>query len=132
MKKLKLEDTCLTIEQAKELKELGVDFSNATMAFIDFYDENKHEYELVRNMSIGAYDIIPTLTNNEILEKLPDYIDVGILTYYIKIFKSFGKWVVAYNHEGHSLKEFREDILRDSLYKMLVYLNIVGIYRLWN
>ena len=26
---MKLEDMCLTIEQARELKELGIDFSNS-------------------------------------------------------------------------------------------------------
>ena len=33
MKKLKLEDTCLTIEQVRELQSLGIDFSNAVMEF---------------------------------------------------------------------------------------------------
>lgn len=36
--KLKLEDCCLTIEQAKELQKLGIDFSNSSLCF-DRYDE---------------------------------------------------------------------------------------------
>jgi hypothetical protein len=110
MKKLKLEDTCLTIEQAKELKELGVDFSNAIMAFIDFYDENKHEYELVRNMSIGAYDIIPTLTNTEMLEMLPTE------TCFCKTDKGVEVWSRWLEYDG---SEQCEPLLRDALFEMI-------------
>ena len=113
MKKLKLEDTCLTIEQAKELKELGVDFSNATMAFIDFYDENKHEYELVRNMSIGAYDIIPTLTNTEMLEMLPTE------TCFCKTDKGVEVWSRWLEYDG---SEQCEPLLRDALFEMIKWL----------
>lgn len=126
MKKLKLEDTCLTIEQAKELKELGVDFSNAIMAFIDFYDENKHEYELVRNMSIGAYDIIPTLTNTEMLEMLPKVMiseDESIFTLMLERSK-LGRYTIGYvdgETRRYSVAIFNDSI-RDLLFDMLKWL----------
>ena len=47
--KLKLEDCCLTIEQAKELKELGVDFGETIFAYCNYVNPNNAHfgYELV-------------------------------------------------------------------------------------
>ena len=36
---MKIEDMCLTIKQARELKELGIDFSNSIYEFVETYDE---------------------------------------------------------------------------------------------
>ena len=69
---MKIEDMCLTIEQARELKELGIDFSNSMLCF----------YEIEGVMHIGYNGIIdydetlghtkqPTLTITEMLEMLP-------------------------------------------------------------
>lgn len=72
--KIKLEDTCLTVEQAKELQALGVDMGNSIMAYCDYYDQ-VHDYELLMNNSLSisyAYEVINTLTNTEMMEMLPD------------------------------------------------------------
>lgn len=47
--KLKLEDCCLTIEQAKELEELGVDFGETIFAYCNYVNPNNAHfgYELV-------------------------------------------------------------------------------------
>ena len=69
---MKIEDMCLTIKQARELKELGIDFSNSMLCF----------YEIEGVMYIGYNGIFdydetlghtkqPTLTITEMLEMLP-------------------------------------------------------------
>ena len=71
--KLKIEDTCLTVEQSKELQALGVEMEDTIKVFCDFNDQI-HEYELIDNfdgVGAGACEIIPTLTNSEMLEMIP-------------------------------------------------------------
>lgn len=48
MKKLKLEDTCLTIEQVRELQSLGIDFSNAVMEFTHYDNDGADEWFLTQ------------------------------------------------------------------------------------
>ena len=72
--KIKLEDTCLKVEQAKELQALGVDMSDSMMAYCDYYDQ-VHDYELLMNNNLStsyAYEVVNTLTNTEMLEMLPE------------------------------------------------------------
>ena len=65
MKHSKLEDCCLTIEQAKELQALGINMDNCLMEFCslkdlgDYHLLPKHKYE--NNFIRWKY--IPTLTN---------------------------------------------------------------------
>jgi hypothetical protein len=95
------ENRCLTIEQANELQALGIDFKNSILSFNE----------------------IPTLTNSEMLEMLPDSIDYvskykylcvpGFenelpyekrhpLKYYINIDKTEGgKWRIRYSIYGY-------------------------------
>ena len=49
--KIKLEDTCLTVEQAKELQALGVDMSDSLMVYCDYYDQ-VHDYDSKAGMPI--------------------------------------------------------------------------------
>ena len=76
MKHSKLEDCCLTIEQAKELQALGINMDNCLMEFCslkdlgDYHLLPKHKYE--NNFIRWKY--IPTLTNTEMLEMLPENI----------------------------------------------------------
>ena len=44
---MKIEDICLTIEQARELKELGIDFSNSIYEFVETYDEYEDCNEVI-------------------------------------------------------------------------------------
>lgn len=70
--KPKIEDACLTIEQAIELQALGFELKYTMMVYCDFNDQ-KHEYELVINrkgVEVGVVDIIPTLTNTEMFNIL--------------------------------------------------------------
>ena len=71
---MKLEDMCLTIKQARELKELGIDFSNSIYEFVETYDEYEDCNEVIiceREYVTIEREILPTLTNTEMLEMLP-------------------------------------------------------------
>lgn len=128
--KIKLEDTCLTVEQAKELQELGVDMSDSIMVYCDYYDQ-VHDYELLMNNNLStsyAYEVVNTLTNTEILEMLPPkfvyhdkdaYLgvrtddDSGEYEFYYK------RWIN--DCEGPM---FHNKLIRDSLFEMIKYLKI--------
>ena len=88
--KLKLEDCCLTVEQAKELKVLGIDMDNPLFEYIQLVSDKQYIEEPIEKRVLGKpflynntlstlvvggnemYELItPTLTNSEMLEMLP-------------------------------------------------------------
>lgn len=119
----KLENLCLTIEQSKELEGLGVDFSNASLAFID-YNDDCHEYELVPFIKIGAYDIIPTLSNTEMISMMPpssDDVENNIITSWI--IRTEKGYKVTYQEFNTKIKfSCEERLLRDGLFKTIKWL----------
>jgi len=125
--KLKIEDTCLTVEQSKELQSLGIEMKDTLMVFCDYYDQ-VHDYELCINskgVTDYVYEAVPTLTNTEMLEMLPfnyayneNYMylymrhnDEGVIEMYYK------RWLN--DTEG---PHFCNILLRDSLFEMIKYL----------
>lgn len=129
--KIKLEDTCLTVEQSKVLQSLGVDMSDSIMAYCDYYDQ-VHDYELLMNNNLStsyAYEVVNTLTNTEMLEILPvKYIRHG--DSYFKIIRSdIEKLIFSYKRYENdtTVPIFNNKLLRDSLFEMLKYLKINNI-----
>ena len=114
MNKLTIEEQFLTLEQAKELQELGVDiYGNFE---IDIDDNGFETIEKVGTFASDTFECykksIPTLSVAEMLEMLPDYI----------IFSSYkNEWNIICNREDN---EFATStvLLRDSLYAMLKWL----------
>ena len=123
-KKLSLEEQCLTIEQAKELRRLGVDFSNANLAFanvIELYI-GIFKYEIVRNCLELKDDLIPTLTNSEMLEILPK--EIGDKSIVLRNYED--EWVIEYkNHLV--IPSISEGLLRDALFEMIKYLKSIKL-----
>lgn len=126
--KLKLEDTCLTPEQAKELQALGIEMKDTLMVYCDFNDQ-KHEYELMINcdgVGMGACEVIPTLTNSEIMKMLPGSIVINGNTYRLYISKII--YYLAYFAMEDIYTKDEADIyvskklLRDALFEMIKYL----------
>ena len=124
---MKLEDMCLTLEQARELKELGVDFSNSMLCF----------YEIEGVMHIGYNGIIdydetlghtkqPTLTITEMLEMLPKVLDYGGIRNEQPLWLTLGKqWSVLFHGPINELDyESISDSLRDALFDMIKWLKI--------
>ena len=123
--KLNFEDYCLTIEQAKELQALGINMDNCLMEFCslkdlgDYHLLPKHKYE--NNFIRWKY--IPTLTNTEMLEMLPQYINFNKK---LRIYKSQDEikntWIVSYEKDGCGVYIKTGEILRDALFEMIKYL----------
>ncbi len=126
MKHSKLEDCCLTIEQAKELQALGINMDNCLMEFCslkdlgDYHLLPKHKYE--NNFIRWKY--IPTLTNTEILEMLPKEIDGYKLTFVYDYFRNGDdKYYIGYlKTYSAPLKELESTLLRNSLFGMIKWL----------
>jgi hypothetical protein len=115
MNKLTLEEQFLTLEQAKELQDLGVDFSNANFAFINVINpyNSTFKHEITKYYVELRNDLIPTLSVAEMLEMLPDYIRIE---HYI------GKWNVGDCHNSIYPHNIDKVLLRDALFEMLKWL----------
>ena len=104
--KLKIEDTCLTVEQSKELQSLGIEMKDTIMVFCDYYDQ-VHDYELCINWK-GAtdyvFEAVPTLTSHEMLEMLLKNID----NYHLEIIAVDNVPFVQYINEYNHIAEFKE------------------------
>ena len=118
MKKLKLEDTCLTIEQVRELQSLGIDFSNAVMEFTHYDNDGADEWFLTivddyADSEFADIENMPTLTNTEMLEMLPTE------TCLCKTDKGVEVWSRWLEYDG---SEQCEPLLRDALFEMIKWL----------
>ena len=124
---MKLEDMCLTLKQARELEELGIDFSNSIYEFVETYDEYEDCNEVIiceREYVTIEREILPTLTNTEMLEMLPKVLDYGGIRDEQPLWLTSGKqWsllfhdpVIELDHESIS------DSLRDALFDMIKWL----------
>ena len=120
---MKLEDMCLTLEQARELKELGIDFSNSIYEFVETYDEYEDCNEVIiceREYVTIEREILPTLTVNEMLEMLPSKIKIGEYYYYLRIERGDVFWCVTYyNHEISNIYLSRTGLLRNVLFETI-------------
>lgn len=121
--KLKLEDYCLTIEQAKELQALGVNMSDTSMIIIqDKQVVPRNILEIEEFFDFCRYDT-PTLTNTEMLEMLPRYINFNKK---LRIYKSKdgikNMWIVSYEKDGQGVYVKTAELLRDALFEMIKFL----------
>ena len=111
--KLELKDCCLTIEQAKELQELGVNMSDSMMVHFNLCGAKIicERYNLS-----GTKDCIDTLTNTEMLEMLPQYI---FFNKKLRIYKDENRWLVSYEKDGYRNLGCAAELLRDALFEMI-------------
>lgn len=122
--KLKLEDCCLTMYQAKELQELGVYMNNTQMVILQ---DNRivptYISEIDEFFDLCRYDT-PTLTNTEMLEMLPKEIDGYKLTFVYDYFRNGDdKYYIGYlKTYSAPLKELESTLLRNSLFGMIKWL----------
>ena len=115
MNKLTLKDQFLSLEQAKELQELGVDiYGNFE---IDIDDNGFETIEKVGTFASDTFEYykksIPTLSVAEMIEMLPEYTSIEHYT---------GKWHISDNHNSLYPHFERNVLLRNSLFEMLKWL----------
>lgn len=119
---MKLEEQVLSIEQVRELQELGLDVNKyASMAwveqipFLDIECPIKYELEVLTDSLIGnrgCLEVIPTLTIGDIIEILPERIAP---IYYLEISKN----LVDYCSNDKSINGEVEERLIDALFQTL-------------
>lgn len=124
---LKLEDCFLTYEQVKELQELGVDMSKSCLllyryGFPVIRDSIERTLKQAKKMGLKVDEYIPTLTNTEMLEMLPENL-FGFDGYDLQIIKERNNtWTVRYCKYDGKNKVFYDrtaNKLRDALFEMI-------------
>lgn len=82
---MKIEEQVLSREQMAHLKELGVDTSDASMAWMSNSDSPIDDNWTVEipNEFLAHYNQVPTYTIGDLIEKLPKYVDGNRLEIYL-------------------------------------------------
>ena len=148
--KLKLEDFCLTIKQATELSDLGVYIQNSiysyTRQIVDCMGRENSKLEkhflhlngVYLECGLEKWEEVPTLTNSEMLEMLPNkilkkpkerslpYVELedGLCEYLLEIDKYRIRYCL-YGDDGVDLLEIISSegkLFRDALFEMIKYL----------
>ena len=135
MNKLTIEEQFLTLEQAKELQELGIDFEGANAWFYRKIKDEKgnsiHYSEwrfgfskIMMILGVEKFEYVPTLSVAEMLEMLPEIIKVKDILYELYLKKS-SFYIAGYReylNESLSTNEFIYTLIRDALFEMLKWL----------
>lgn len=126
---MKIEEQVLSREQMAHLKELGVDTSDASMAWFmspktkqwKIKVKNNFSHELLLRLSPERY--IPTYTIGDLLEKLPKIVNGDSLL--IEFYASdlgYGNWESCELYEITAQQNFKDKPLKDALYNLLCWL----------
>ena len=126
MNKLTINEQFLTLKQAKELQELGIDFSGAIYCFGKRIKDGRGNKMLrqksflcpsgnhgVRYVLLEQYEFIPTLSVAEMIEMLPNY---------VRFERYLGEWHISDNHNSLYPHFERNVLLRDALFEILKWL----------
>lgn len=120
----------LSIDQMKHLQELGLDTSDASMCWCSFIGNIDEEWELeiyedVINQKRDStfWEIVPTYTLQDILDKLPKGIKTSTDTYWLTVSVNTKMWYICYSMSvGFDYcKEFSSVSLMDCAYDMLCW-----------
>lgn len=126
---MKIEEQVLSREQMAHLMELGVDTSDASMAWFmspktnqwKIKVKNNFSHELLLRLSPERY--IPTYTIGDLLEKLPKIVNGDSLL--IEFYASdlgYGNWESCELYEITAQQNFKDKPLKDALYNLLCWL----------
>lgn len=111
----------LSIDQMKHLQELGLNTSDASMCWCLFLGDKKEKWELEiyedvinQKRDSSLWEIIPSYTLQDILDKLPKEIKITV-SY------SYGVWYIYYSMllGFDYYKESKSESLLDAAYEML-------------
>ncbi len=112
---MNIKDQVLSIEQVRELQELGFDVEkNASMCWVKLFDHDN--FYRILNKEYAEYaelnDYIPTMSIGDIIEVLPENIDNNF-------FLMFEKDYVAYNNRYLVLMSKEKKNLITALFETL-------------
>ena len=115
----------LSIEQMNHLQELGLDTSDASMCWCRAISHKSvtweleiYEYVINQKLDSNFWETTPTYTLQDILDKLPESIQI----YDLYIFKQAGLWVFKYiDVEDETLHSETMPRIIDAAYYMLCW-----------
>ena len=126
-----IKELCLSIQQVQELQALGLILNNikTAMVFCDFNDQ-VHDYELMDNsdnVELGTFNMIPTLSINEMLELIPRRIKYNQKEYTMAIYPCAIGYLVCYEfYDYDGEREDKIDIhghsFKDTLFNTFKFL----------
>ena len=119
----------LSVEQMKHLQELGLDTSDGSMCwcYALSYNNAKWELEIYEDVinqkrDSAFWEIIPTYTLQDILDKLPTLIIISSDFYKICIESSCGYWdIYYYKSDATELISKKSENIIDVAYDMLCW-----------
>ena len=126
---MKIEEQVLSREQMAHLMELGVDTSDASMAWFMSPKTNQRKIKVKNNFShelllrLSPERYIPTYTIGDLLEKLPKIVNGDSLL--IEFYASdlgYGNWESCELYEITAQQNFKDKPLKDALYNLLGWL----------
>lgn len=125
--KLTIEEQFLTLDQAKELQALGIDFSGANFGIYNFYESlNDDEVTEIRPIDKIINDklVTPTLSVAEMISILPKKITHGKDYYYPQIYILENGYGIRYDSISYGILlegaiDTMASLLRDALFEMI-------------
>lgn len=94
---MKIEEQVCSIEQMKELEQLGFDTNKASMAWLGF--DNKDWMVAIHNddcYELSAQTCIPTFSVADMLKMLPKQIDENGYGCFLSISYDISVWIILY------------------------------------
>ena len=128
---MKIEEQVLSIEQMKHLQELGVDTSDASMAYYNISRDNQPDKWIlgIANIKIasvmlsnGITEMEPTYTIGDLIEKLPKNIDGScLLIEFCASDLGYADWDYGEIYCINAQQKFNDKSLKEALYDLLCW-----------
>ena len=128
---MKIEEQVLSREQMKHLQELGVDTSDASMAYYNISRENQPDKWIlgIANIKVasvmlsnGITEMEPAYTIGDLLEKLPKSDNSGdLLIEYRNSELGYGVWDWVELYGINAQQNFKDKPLKNALYDLLCW-----------
>ena len=128
---MKIEEQVLSREQMKHLQELGVDTSDASMAYYNISRDNQPDKWVlgIANkgvasimLSNGITEMKQTYTIGDLIEKLPKNIDgSNLLIEFCASDLGYGDWDCGELYGINAQQKFNDKSLKEALYDLLCW-----------
>ena len=128
---MKIEEQVLSREQMKHLQELGVDTSDASMAYYNISRDNQPDKWVlgIANKKVasimisnGTTEMKPTYTIGDLIEKLPKNIDgYCLLIEFCASDLGYGDWDCGELYGINAQQKFNDKSLKEALYDLLCW-----------
>ena len=125
---MKIEEQVLGIEQMKHLQELGVDTSDASMAYYNTSKDNQSDKWIlgIANIKVasvmlsnGITEMEPAYTTGDLIEKLPKHFYIKEAQISMVAINGSGAFQVWYDKVPKSCKS--DGTIKNALYKLLCW-----------